>query len=60
MINGLIGEVMEAIFNEWLLRKFRANLRRMDLANSLETMLLDLERICVSRGGGPGRRLAAA
>jgi UDP-N-acetylglucosamine--N-acetylmuramyl-(pentapeptide) pyrophosphoryl-undecaprenol N-acetylglucosamine transferase len=60
MINGLIGEVMEAIFNEWLLRKFRANLRRMDLANSLETMLLDLEQIAGRRESGPGRRLAAA
>ena len=60
MINGLVGEVMDAIFNEWLLRKFRANLRRMDLANSLETMLLDLEGIADSGGKGAASRLAAA
>ena len=62
MINGLAGEVMDAIFNEWLLRKFRANLRRMDLANSLETMLLDLEEIADSdgnRSGPPGGRVNA-
>jgi UDP-N-acetylglucosamine--N-acetylmuramyl-(pentapeptide) pyrophosphoryl-undecaprenol N-acetylglucosamine transferase len=60
MINGLVGEVMDAIFNEWLLRKFRANLRRMGLANSLEMMLLDLEGIADSVGKGAAGRLAAA
>lgn len=60
MINGLASEVMDAIFNEWLLRKFRANLRRMDLANSLETMLLDLEGLADSGGDSSAKRPAVA
>ena len=40
---GLQAEVMDAIFDDWLLRKFRANLRRMDRANHLDLMLRDLE-----------------
>ena len=60
MMGGLLAEVMEAIFNEWLLRKFRANLQRMDRANPLETILLDLEGIADSGGSGPAKRLEAA
>ena len=41
----LHNEVMDVIFNDWLLRKFRSNLRRMDRANSLDLMLSDLEQI---------------
>lgn len=41
----LRDEVLEVIFNEWRLKKFRANLKRMDRANSLELMLSDLEEI---------------
>lgn len=37
--------VLDTIFNEWLLRKFRDNLRRMDRANSLDLMLNDLETL---------------
>jgi UDP-N-acetylglucosamine--N-acetylmuramyl-(pentapeptide) pyrophosphoryl-undecaprenol N-acetylglucosamine transferase len=37
------AEVMDAIFNDWLLQKFRANLQRMDRANSLNLLLMDLE-----------------
>jgi UDP-N-acetylglucosamine--N-acetylmuramyl-(pentapeptide) pyrophosphoryl-undecaprenol N-acetylglucosamine transferase len=47
MLGGLHAEVMEVIFNDWLLRKFRGNLRRMDRANSLDVMLRDLEAIAV-------------
>ncbi|OHE86799.1 MAG: UDP-N-acetylglucosamine--N-acetylmuramyl-(pentapeptide) pyrophosphoryl-undecaprenol N-acetylglucosamine transferase, partial [Verrucomicrobia bacterium RIFCSPLOWO2_12_FULL_64_8] len=36
-------EVRDVIFNDWLLRKFRANLQRMDRANSLAFILDDLE-----------------
>lgn len=36
-------EVFDVIFNDWLLRKLRGNLRRMDRANSLDLMLADLE-----------------
>ena len=44
-------EVLDVIFNDWLLRKFRGNLRRMDRANSLELMLRDLEDIATHQRG---------
>ena len=44
-IAALHAEVLDTIFNDWLLRKFRANLDRMDRENSLELMLGDLEEI---------------
>ena len=42
---GLRAEVLDMIFNDWLLRQFRGNLQRMDRANSLELMLHDLEQL---------------
>jgi UDP-N-acetylglucosamine--N-acetylmuramyl-(pentapeptide) pyrophosphoryl-undecaprenol N-acetylglucosamine transferase len=42
-VSDLLREVRDVIFNDWLLRKFRSNLTRMDRANSLEEMLNDLE-----------------
>ncbi|MES2694899.1 MAG: UDP-N-acetylglucosamine--N-acetylmuramyl-(pentapeptide) pyrophosphoryl-undecaprenol N-acetylglucosamine transferase [Verrucomicrobiota bacterium] len=53
-IAQLHSEVLEVIFNDWLLRKFRGNLRRMDRANSLDLMLGDLENIV--RGESPAQR----
>ena len=47
------AEVLDVIFNDWLLRKFRANLQRMDRANSLDLMLGDLEEL--ARGEQPSR-----
>jgi UDP-N-acetylglucosamine--N-acetylmuramyl-(pentapeptide) pyrophosphoryl-undecaprenol N-acetylglucosamine transferase len=44
-LGQLRAEVLDMIFNDWLLRKFRGNLQRMDRANSLEFMLADLETI---------------
>jgi UDP-N-acetylglucosamine--N-acetylmuramyl-(pentapeptide) pyrophosphoryl-undecaprenol N-acetylglucosamine transferase len=44
-LGQLHSEVLDVIFNDWLLRQFRSNLRRMDRANSLELMLVDLEAI---------------
>lgn len=44
-LGQLHAEVMDVIFNDWLLRKFRGNLQRMDRANSLDLMLGDLEVI---------------
>jgi UDP-N-acetylglucosamine--N-acetylmuramyl-(pentapeptide) pyrophosphoryl-undecaprenol N-acetylglucosamine transferase len=41
----LQAETLDVIFNDWLLRKFRENLRRMDRANSLDLMLADLDRM---------------
>jgi UDP-N-acetylglucosamine--N-acetylmuramyl-(pentapeptide) pyrophosphoryl-undecaprenol N-acetylglucosamine transferase len=57
----LHAEVIDAIFNEWLLRKFRANLQRMDRANALEFMLGDLEEIARGeRSGNSGAQMALA
>lgn len=39
---GLTKEVQELVFNDWLLRKFRDNLARMDQENSLDAMIDDL------------------
>jgi len=44
-LGGIRAEVLDTIFNDWLLRKFRGNLRRMDRANSLDLMLRDLESL---------------
>ena len=54
-LGQLRAEVMDVIFNDWLLRKFRGNLQRMDRANSLDLMLGDLETI--ARGERPERRV---
>lgn len=43
----LRSEVTDAIFNDWLLAKFRDNLHRMDRAHSLEQMLSDLELLAL-------------
>lgn len=40
---GLRQEVLDVIFNDWLLNKFRANLRRMSHENSIEIIVHDLE-----------------
>ena len=44
-MGDLNREVRDVIFNEWLMRKFRGNLQRMDRANSLDEMLDDLEEL---------------
>lgn len=44
-IGDLNREVRDVIFNDWLLRKFRGNLQRMDRANSLDDLLNDLEQL---------------
>jgi UDP-N-acetylglucosamine--N-acetylmuramyl-(pentapeptide) pyrophosphoryl-undecaprenol N-acetylglucosamine transferase len=53
-LSQLHAEVLDVIFNDWLLRKFRGNLRRMDRANSLELMLSDLEEIVTPPRGTSG------
>lgn len=40
---ALQAEVIDTIFNDWLLRKFRGNLKRMDRENCLEEILSDIE-----------------
>lgn len=52
---GLRAEVLDVIFNDALLRKFRSNLQRMDRANSLDFMLGDLEEIAAGRTEGATR-----
>jgi UDP-N-acetylglucosamine--N-acetylmuramyl-(pentapeptide) pyrophosphoryl-undecaprenol N-acetylglucosamine transferase len=42
---NLHREVLDVIFNDWLLRQFRGNLRRMDRANALDVVLRDLEEL---------------
>ncbi|MBE36281.1 MAG: UDP-N-acetylglucosamine--N-acetylmuramyl-(pentapeptide) pyrophosphoryl-undecaprenol N-acetylglucosamine transferase [Opitutaceae bacterium] len=37
------AEVLDTIFNDWLLARFHSNLQRMDRANPLDIMLDDLE-----------------
>lgn len=44
-LGQLHATVLDTIFNDWLLRKFRDNLRRMDRANSLDLMLGDLDML---------------
>ena len=39
------AETLDVIFNDWLLGKFRENLRRMDRASSLDLMLRDLDKM---------------
>ncbi len=56
-LGNLTAEVLDAIFNDVLLRKFRGNLQRMDQANSLDFMLGDLEQLA-SPAGGAVRRTA--
>jgi UDP-N-acetylglucosamine--N-acetylmuramyl-(pentapeptide) pyrophosphoryl-undecaprenol N-acetylglucosamine transferase len=60
-LGQLHAEVMDVIFNDWLLRKFRGNLRRMDRANSLDLLLDDLEQIARAERADPrDEQLAAA
>ena len=44
-LKDLTGEVHDVVFNDWLMRKFKGNLQRMDRANSLDDMLDDLEEL---------------
>ena len=59
-LGTLHAEVLEVIFNDWLLRKFRGNLRRMDRANSLDLLLRDLEEIAGNERVAPGATVATA
>jgi UDP-N-acetylglucosamine--N-acetylmuramyl-(pentapeptide) pyrophosphoryl-undecaprenol N-acetylglucosamine transferase len=52
-LDELQAEVLDTIFNDWLLRRFRSNLKRMDRANPLEQMLADLEEMTARPGARP-------
>ncbi|MBL9216553.1 MAG: UDP-N-acetylglucosamine--N-acetylmuramyl-(pentapeptide) pyrophosphoryl-undecaprenol N-acetylglucosamine transferase [Opitutaceae bacterium] len=57
-LGGLRQEVLDVIGNDWLLHKFRANLRRMAHENSIETIVRDLEELAA--GAEPPRHLRHA
>ncbi len=57
---ALHAEVLDTIFNDWLLRKFRANLERMDRENSLEIILRDLEEIVTPPPAAPAAPVPSA
>jgi UDP-N-acetylglucosamine--N-acetylmuramyl-(pentapeptide) pyrophosphoryl-undecaprenol N-acetylglucosamine transferase len=59
-LGGLHSEVLDLIFNDWLLRRFRGNLKRMDRANSLDLMLEDLEEMARPGHMSPRGRPAVA
>lgn len=44
-LGQLHAEVLDLIGNDWLLRRLRTNLQRMDRANALEFILADLEEL---------------
>lgn len=44
-LGDLHKEVLDTIFNDWLLQKLRANLERMDRTNVLDLMTRDLETL---------------
>jgi UDP-N-acetylglucosamine--N-acetylmuramyl-(pentapeptide) pyrophosphoryl-undecaprenol N-acetylglucosamine transferase len=60
-LGQLHAEVLDLIFNDWLLRKLRSNLQRMDHACSLDFMLDDLEGMVRTTRAqhGTGEPLAA-
>lgn len=60
-LGELHAEVLDLIFNDWLLRKFRGNLQRMDRANALDLILRDLEAMAAGEpAGGMSARPAIA
>lgn len=52
---GLRAEVLDTIFSDGLLNKFRGNLRRMARENSIDTLVQDLEEL--ASGTPPARHL---
>jgi UDP-N-acetylglucosamine--N-acetylmuramyl-(pentapeptide) pyrophosphoryl-undecaprenol N-acetylglucosamine transferase len=57
-LSDLRQEVMDVIFNDWLLSKFRGNLRRMSHENSIDIIVHDLEDL--ASGLPPARHLRPA
>ena len=44
-MEGLKSEVIELIYNDWLLDKFRQNLQRLNPSKSAELIVHDLENL---------------
>lgn len=57
---GLKQEVLDIIFNDWLLAKFHTNLRRMSQENSIDTIVHDLEDLASGPPPPRGLRTPAA
>jgi UDP-N-acetylglucosamine--N-acetylmuramyl-(pentapeptide) pyrophosphoryl-undecaprenol N-acetylglucosamine transferase len=55
---GLRQEIMDVVFSDWLLNKFRSNLRRMSEENCIDNLALDLEAL--ASGSPPPRQLRSA
>lgn len=45
MLSTLKQEVLDVVFNDWLLKKFRTNLHRMSRENSIDVIIGDLETL---------------
>jgi UDP-N-acetylglucosamine--N-acetylmuramyl-(pentapeptide) pyrophosphoryl-undecaprenol N-acetylglucosamine transferase len=54
-LSSLRQELLEVLFNDWLLNKFRENLNRMSQENSIDTIVQDLEAL--ARREPPHRHL---
>ncbi len=52
-LSSLRQEVLDVIFNDWMLNKFRSNLRRMSHENSIDIIVHDLEDLA---SGKPSAR----
>lgn len=57
-LSSLKQEVTDVLFNDWLMTKFRENLRRMSRENTTEAIVHDLEAL--ARGESPPRHLRHA
>jgi len=47
-IDQLTNEVLDLIFNDWLLAKFKSNLERLDSADAALRTAIDIEQICMA------------
>ena len=57
-LQDLRSEILDTILNDWLLKKFRGNLRRMDRADARDLIVADLEEIAT--GGDRASRAGSA
>lgn len=50
-LEELRKEVLELIFNDWLITQMRRNLERLDLGNDQKSMVRDIESVLRKKGG---------
>ncbi|WP_309383538.1 UDP-N-acetylglucosamine--N-acetylmuramyl-(pentapeptide) pyrophosphoryl-undecaprenol N-acetylglucosamine transferase [Cerasicoccus frondis] len=48
-IERLLGEVTDLIFNDWLIKRFRENLERLDRANPVDKIVKDMAAIALTQ-----------